>query len=187
MSGCLKQVFCLLIHLFFFFFFPPLCFENTLHLPKSGTDYQNRIFLNRSFYNSFQDTADNKWQSLIHFISQIFSNYFNGGFAPEKQLDPNLNIIQQSSPKDRTNVIKAVVGLHTKHIFQLSSVWSNNAVLCFKASSTTTPQKTFPYVTVRAYFSNINSQHLFWGHVYRGCKEVQIKLMHCGSTWNELF
>lgn len=66
---------------------------------------------------------------LIHLLSQTFSNYFNGGFAPEQLLDSNLSFMQQSSLGDRKNDIKVTAGLHTKHTFQLSSIPSNNAML----------------------------------------------------------
>lgn len=65
---------------------------------------------------------------LIHLISQTLSNYFNGGFAPGKLLDPNLSFMQQSSLEDRENDIKVTARLHTRHIFQLSSISPNNTI-----------------------------------------------------------
>ena len=77
-------------------FFSPPCFENTLHLPKKGTEYQKGIFLSIRFHNSFQYTSvyiSTEYINVsqitvfcIHRIPQIFSNYFNEGLTSEQLL-----------------------------------------------------------------------------------------------------
>lgn len=73
---------------------------------------------------------------------------------------PNNSFMQQNSLKDRKNTLSLQL-VYTRHIFQLNSLWSDNAMLHFEASSTTTTQKVLPSVTLRLYFSNINSQLSF--------------------------
>lgn len=96
----------------------------------NGTEYQEGIFLNRRFYNLLQYSMDNKWQSFLSISFYRLSQTISMEICPRETVGSRPQFYATNSLENRKNVIKVTAGLRARHIFQESSVSSNNTLLC---------------------------------------------------------
>lgn len=128
-------------------------------VPKTGTLPLNSLFSHHSLKKHFifQRMIIKKGYSLakdfiIHFsLSEIkkytftylsywidFFKLFQWILCPRVSVSSKPQFYAKKLSKKEKKYIKFTADLYTSHIFQLNSLWSDNAMLHFEASSTTT-------------------------------------------------